>query len=103
MSHPVRLHAFQEGELEYLLPRLATEVRHCGCWLTYLFSLSKGRAEIVFEVPPARAVDLYGVLLGFGLQLTVDSHYRLAALCALHHYRGGGGGSRRARLQIEFG
>ena len=64
-----------------VVSRLSGLIPDCGAWIRSRSYLEKGTARFVFEFPRDICVDVYGVLVSVGLQLTAASHQLLTELC----------------------
>jgi len=53
----------------------------CGAWIVMRRFYPEGTAELEFEFARASCMDIYAVLAGTGLELSRDSHLKLAELC----------------------
>ncbi len=64
-----------------VVSRLSGLIPDCGGWIRSRSYLEPGTARFVFEFPRDICVDVYGVLVSVGLQLTAASHQLLTELC----------------------
>ncbi len=64
-----------------VVSRLSGLIPDCGAWIRSRSYLEPGTARFVFEFPRDICVDVYGVLVSVGLQLTAASHQLLTELC----------------------
>ncbi|HWB32765.1 MAG TPA: hypothetical protein VG714_06305 [Acidobacteriaceae bacterium] len=64
-----------------LLPRLTAALGKCGGWVLERRNVSPTQLEFSVEIPLRAAVDLYGSLLGEGVELTRGAHEGLTDLC----------------------
>jgi hypothetical protein len=64
-----------------VVPRLSGLIPDCGAWIRSRSYIQPGTARLVFEFPRDICVEIYGVLVSVGLQLTAASHLLLTELC----------------------
>lgn len=53
----------------------------CGAWIVMRRFYPEGTAELEFEFARGLCVDIYAVLMSAGMELSRDSHIKLAELC----------------------
>jgi hypothetical protein len=78
--------SFSYVDRREILPALAEALTASGCWLQGSKAVSLAQMEYRFEMPLHYAVELYGGLVGCGLELTRDSHAELTGLCTLRRH-----------------
>ena len=61
--------------------RLSGLIPDCGAWIRSRSFVDPQTARFVFEFPRDICIDVYGVLVSAGLQLTAASHLLLTELC----------------------
>ena len=76
----LRLTALSPEELERTVRVLTGALLACGGWVLTR-TQEKGIAALDFEFARAACVEIYAVLIGCGLELSRDSHLRMAELC----------------------
>ena len=83
----VGLRGSSHQDRRQILPAFDLAMHNCGCWVLRRGTLSSSQVELVFEIHLRTAFDLYGALIGAGVELTRDSHAALTGLCTLrrHH------------------
>ena len=64
-----------------VVPRLSGLLPDSGAWIRSRSYIERGTARLVFEFPRDICVDIYGLLVSVGLQLTGTSHLLLTELC----------------------
>jgi hypothetical protein len=64
-----------------VVPRLSGLIPDCGAWIRSRSYVEPGTARFVFEFPRDICVEIYGMLVSVGLQLTAASHLLLTELC----------------------
>jgi hypothetical protein len=64
-----------------VVPRLSGLIPDCGGWIRSRSYVEPGTARFVFEFPRDICVEIYGMLVSVGLQLTAASHLVLTELC----------------------
>jgi len=96
---------FSYEDRRAILPALAEALAASGCWLHDRKAVSLAQMEFHFELPLRSAVDLYGGLVGCGLELTRASHLELTGLCTLRRHNSRPQQQGRVigvRLEINF-
>jgi len=76
----LRLTALSPEEPERTVRVLTGALLACGGWVLTR-TQEKGIAALDFEFARAACVEIYAVLIGCGLELSRDSHLRMAELC----------------------
>ena len=64
-----------------VVSRLSGLIPDSGAWIRSRSYVEPGTARFVFEFPRDICVEIYGVLVSVGLQLTAASHLLLTELC----------------------
>ena len=64
-----------------VVPRLSGLIPDCGGWIRSRSYVEPGTTRFVFEFPRDICVEIYGMLVSVGLQLTAASHLVLTELC----------------------
>ncbi|WP_169315278.1 hypothetical protein [Terriglobus roseus] len=88
-----------------LLPRLTRAIDVAGGWVLRRRVLSATAVELSIELQFPALPEIYGALLGCGLQLTRDSHHALSERCncSLHmRPRRGTSSYLLIRLEVHF-
>jgi hypothetical protein len=75
------LSAWLAEDQSTVVSRLSGLIPDCGAWIRNRSYIEPGTARFVFEFPRDICVDIYGVLVSAGLQLTAASHGALTELC----------------------
>lgn len=70
-----------------LLPELTTALNHSGSWVLERRTLSPTTMEFKLEVQLRGIVELYGALIGTGVELTRTTHGVLTDLCTCRKHR----------------
>ena len=83
----LRLDAFTYDDRALVLPALAEALDHTGCWVLERRAVSRTQLELRLELEIRAVADLYGSLLGTGLELTRPSHLALTSLCIVRQHR----------------
>ena len=73
--------AMSEAAPAPLLEHLSHAIVACGGWVLSHGEVSKQCADIDFEFPRAHAMEIYCLLVGAGVELSLEAHGQLAALC----------------------
>jgi len=68
-----------------LLPTLITSFTHCGGWVLERKTVSANTIEFRLEIQLRAIVELYGSLIGAGIELTRNTHALLTDLCTCRH------------------
>jgi hypothetical protein len=76
----LRLTALSPDEPGRMVRLLTGALLSCGGWVLTR-TQEKGVAELDFEFARAACVEVYAVLIGCGLELSRESHLRMAELC----------------------
>jgi hypothetical protein len=76
----LRLTALSPEEPARMVHLLTGALLACGGWVLTR-TQEKGAAALDFEFARAACVEIYAVLIGCGLELSRDSHLRMAELC----------------------
>lgn len=71
-----------------VLPRLGIALAESGCWLTGCSLRRPLEVEYRLDMELRFALDLYGGLVGAGLELAAASHRELTGLCVLRQNAG---------------
>ena len=66
-----------------ILPRLTSAFTNSGGWVLERRTLSPTTMDFRFEIQLMGIVELYGQLVGLGLELTRNTHDQLTELCTL--------------------
>jgi hypothetical protein len=64
-----------------LLPKLTAAFTNCGGWILERRTISPTAMEYRFEIQLSGIVEMYGSLVGLGLELTRGTHDQLTDLC----------------------
>lgn len=63
------------------LPSLQNAILDCGGWIAQRDLFRSSRISIVLEFPRDICMEIYGALVGRGLELTARSHRSMSELC----------------------
>ena len=66
---------------KHVLDQLSGAVVACGGWVLNLGAVSERCADIDFEFPRAYCAEIYGLLVGIGMELSQEAHHQITALC----------------------
>jgi hypothetical protein len=75
------IQGFSYDERSGVLPGLLASLADCGGWVLDRRTLSSRTMELRVEVQLRAILDLYGTIVGSGLELTRSSHMALTDLC----------------------
>ena len=78
----IELQAFTYEDRHDVLPALTAALGRCGGWILDRKTLSPTQLEFHVEIQLRAALDLYGALVGEGVELTRAAHEGLTELCA---------------------
>ena len=67
---------------------LAAAVTVCRGWVLAHSEISPRCADIEFEFAREHAVDIYALLIGFGVELSAEAHRDLTSLCQCTRHAG---------------
>jgi hypothetical protein len=89
----IQINAISTEEPGRLVQRLTGAILGCGGWVLSRSASDTGLINLLFEFERRLCLDIYGVILGAGVDLSRNGHVRFTELCqcALHTapYRGG--------------
>jgi hypothetical protein len=77
----IHLQSFTYQERAELMPELGVAIDAAGGWILERRSISAYALELQIEVQLQALPEVYGALLGSGVELTRDSHRALAERC----------------------
>ncbi len=77
----VELEAFTDDHRRGVLPELNTCLDDCGGWVVERRANSATAMEFRIELRRENVLDLYGSLMGTGIELTCNAHAMLTDLC----------------------
>ena len=97
----LRLIGRSDGAPERMVYYLTGAILACGGQMLSRRFHSDGSAAIECEFLRVHCVDIYGVLLAAGLQLSRSSHLKMAELCRCTHAMPGGFEDQRVILELE--
>ena len=66
---------------KHVLDQLSGAVLACGGWVLHMGAVSERCADIDFEFPRAYCAEIYGLLVGIGMELSQEAHAQITALC----------------------
>jgi hypothetical protein len=75
------IQSFSYDDRTGLLPVLLAGLADCGGWVLERRTVSASMVELKVEAQLRSVVDLYGAIIGAGLELTRTSHLVLTDLC----------------------
>jgi hypothetical protein len=77
----LRLTALSDDDPQQLVRLLASALLGCGGWILTRTTEGNDLAALDFEFARAACVEIYAALVAAGLELSRDSHLRMAELC----------------------
>ena len=101
----LNLQSFTYLERGALIPELGAAIDGAGGWILDRRPTSANAIEMYLEVQQATLPEIYGALLGSGLELTRESHRALAerCTCGLHlSVRHGAPSILTMRIEVTF-
>ena len=66
---------------QQVLDQLSGAVTACGGWVLSMGAVSERCADIDFEFPRAYCVEIYGLMVSMGVDLSQEAHHQITALC----------------------
>ncbi len=93
--------ATSEREPAPLLETLRNGVTTSGGWVLSQGKVSARCADIDFEFPRARCMEVYSLLVATGVELSQEAHQQLAELCHCTMQLNEGGQSAPARVYLS--
>lgn len=85
-----------------LLGGLRGAITACGGWVLTHGAVSDRCADIDFEFPRTHAVEIYGLLVGSGVELSLEAHQQLTELCQCTRYVGETERQSSARIHLSL-
>jgi hypothetical protein len=82
------IHGFTYEERYGLLPLLTDAFSNCGGWLLERKTLSPTNMEFRLEIQLQAIQELYGAVVGTGVELTRAGHMALTELCTRRRHLG---------------
>jgi len=82
------IHGFTYEERYGLLPLLTDAFSNCGGWLLERKTLSPTSMEFRLEIQLQAIQELYGAVVGTGVELTRAGHLALTELCTRRRHLG---------------
>ncbi len=73
--------ATSEADPSALLAVMSGAVTACGGWVLAQGVVSAGCADIDFEFPRDLCFEIYGLMVGSGMELSLEAHQQLTELC----------------------
>ncbi len=87
---------------ELLLDRLSSVVVACGGWVLSKGAVSERCADMDFEFPRARCIDIYSLLIAVGVELDAEAHRQMTGLCHCTQHVDDGSQSAAARVNLSL-
>ncbi len=85
-----------------LLGGLGSAVIACGGWVLTRGAVSDRCADIDFEFPRTHAIEIYALLVGSGVELSLEAHQALTELCQCTRYVGEAERQSSARIHLSL-
>jgi hypothetical protein len=104
MSVPwaLKMNAISVGEPVRLVKRLTGAILGCGGWVLCRGANELGMVKIVFEFERQACVDIYGVLIAAGLEISQNGHIRFTELCQCTRNQQRDCGAEIATVELEI-
>ena len=98
------LHAYCYADRIEILPEITSVFVACGGWVLERRTVSSTSMDYRFEIQLDAVIDLYGALVGLGLELTRSTHATLTDLCTCSTYPSCSAGVQTVtmRLAVSF-
>ncbi|MGB6192870.1 MAG: hypothetical protein WBF42_10410 [Terracidiphilus sp.] len=99
----IQMNAVSAEEPGRLVQRLTGAILGCGGWVLSRSASDAGVINLLFEFERRMCLDIYGVILGAGVDLSRDGHGRFTELCqcALHSPADRGGEIASIDLEVQ--
>ena len=99
----IQINAISTEEPGRLVQRLTGAILGCGGWVLSRSASDTGLINLLFEFERRLCLDIYGVILGAGVELSRNGHLRFTELCqcALHSARDSGGEITSIDLEVQ--
>ena len=85
-----------------VLGGLSGAITACGGWVLTRGVVSEHCADIDFEFPRTHAVEIYALLVGSGVELSLEAHQGLTELCQCTRYVGEAERQSSARIHLSL-
>ena len=77
----IEVRAISHEEPGHLVRTLTGAILGCGGWVLSRAASDCGAVNVLFEFERRACVEIYGVLIGAGVELTQNGHIRFTELC----------------------
>lgn len=102
MAWAIQMRAISAEEPGRLVRRLTGAILGCGGWVLCRGANDAGTATMLFEFERHACVDIYGVLIAAGLELSANGHTRFTELCQCTRLRSSETGKEIASIELEI-
>ena len=85
-----------------LLEQLSGAIVACGGWILSQGAVSEQCADMDFEFPRARCMEVYSLLVAMEIALCPEAHRQLSGLCHCTQYAGEQSQSAAARVNLSL-
>ncbi len=84
------------------LRQLSGAIVACGGWVLSQGAVSEQCADIDFEFPRARCVEIYSLLVVLGIALNAEAHAQMTGLCHCTQHADAQSQSEAARVNLSL-
>ncbi len=85
-----------------VLEGLSGAILACGGWVLRQGQVSDVCADLDFEFPRVHAMEIYSVLMAAGVELSLEAHQQLTALCHCTGHLQSGDAFAAVRVQLTL-
>jgi hypothetical protein len=103
--HTLDLQGYSYQDRQGVLPTLTRAFNLCGGWVLDRKTISASAMEFKVEIQLRGIVELYGMIVGSGVELTRQAHAMLTDLCTCRHHIALAGEPNQViciRLELNF-
>lgn len=101
-SWAMQMKAVSLEEPSHLVKSLTGAILGCGGWVLSRGANDTGTVNMLFEFERRACVDIYGVLIGVGLELSRNGHRCITELCQCTRIYPGECGAEIASIDLEI-
>lgn len=98
----IQMKAVSLGDPSHLVKLLTGAILGCGGWVLSRGANDTGTVNMLFEFERRACVDIYGVLIASGLELSHNGHRRITELCQCTRNRANSCESEIASIDLEI-
>lgn len=98
----MQMKAVSIEEPSHLVQSLTGAILACGGWVLSRGANDTGTINMLFEFERQACVDIYGILIAAGLELSQSAHIRFTELCQCTHSHQRNCGAEIASIDLEI-